>query len=250
MTEKIRFDNVHKAFGEKQVLKGVDLGIYEGETLCIIGKSGSGKSVVLKHLIGLLDPDVGDIFIDGEKSSNAKPMDRYRIRSKLGVLFQGAALFDSMDIYDNIAFGLRRRQIPEEQVFAAVSQMTASLALSGFEHKMPSELSGGMQKRAGLARSLVMRPEIMLYDEPTTGVDPVTAAAVDAMIIEMKKLTGLTSVVITHDMRSAYKIADRIAMLFDGKIIFTGSPSELQSTEDPLLRQFIEGRAHGPIQVI
>jgi len=250
MTEKIRFENVHKSFGPKQVLRGVDLSVYEGETLCVIGKSGTGKSVVLKHLIGLLDPDEGKIFVDGEQSSNVDAETRYRIRSKFGVLFQGAALFDSMNIQDNISFGLRRRNTPEDVIAETVSKMITSLGLKGFENRMPSELSGGMQKRAGLARSLVMKPEIMLYDEPTTGVDPVTGAAVDAMIMEMKTLTGLTSVVITHDMRSACKIGDRIAMLYDGKIIFTGTPADLMNTEDPLLRQFIEGRAHGPIKVI
>ena len=250
MTEKIRFENIHKSFGPKQVLRGVDLTIYEGETLCIIGKSGTGKSVVLKHLIGLLDPDEGKIFVDGELSSNVDADTRFRIRAKFGVLFQGAALFDSMNIWDNIAFGLRRKKTPDNEVTETVEKMVTSLGLKGYEYRMPGELSGGMQKRAGLARSLVMKPEIMLYDEPTTGVDPITAAAVDAMIMEMKTLTGLTSVVITHDMRSAEKIADRIAMLYDGKIIFTGSPQELMNTEDPQLRQFIEGRAHGPIKVI
>lgn len=249
MREKIKITNLKKAFGEKQVLSGVDLSVFEGETLCVIGRSGSGKSVVIKHLLGLLDPDAGEILVDGEPASNVEPSVRRRITAKFGVLFQGAALFDDMPICDNIAFGLRRKGIAEEQIRSDVSAMVDALGLRGFETRMPSELSGGFQKRAALARSLVMKPEIMLYDEPTTGVDPITAAAVDAMILRMKELTGVTSVVITHDMGSAFRIADRIAMLHEGKIIFTGSASDLQNTEDPLLRQFVDGRAHGPIKI-
>lgn len=249
MHEKIKIVNLYKSFGQKQVLAGIDLTVFEGETLCIIGRSGTGKSVVIKHLLGLLDPDDGEIYVDGEQSSNVEPAVRRKISAKFGVLFQGAALFDDMTIYDNIAFGLRRKGIGEKLIQDNVSAMIDALGLRGFETRMPSELSGGFQKRAALARSLVMKPEIMLYDEPTTGVDPITAAAVDAMILRMKELTGVTSVVITHDMGSAFKIADRIAMLNEGKIIFTGSVSDLQHTENPLLRQFIDGRAHGPIKI-
>jgi phospholipid/cholesterol/gamma-HCH transport system ATP-binding protein len=249
MKEKVRLINLHKSFGSRHVLRGVDLSIYEGETLCIIGRSGSGKSVIIKHLIGLLDPDEGQIIVNGERADRVNAADRRRICGTFGVLFQGAALFDSMDLFDNIAFGLRRKQIQESTVKTEVDSMIDILGLCGLEHVFPSELSGGFQKRVALARSLLMKPEIMLYDEPTTGVDPVTAAAVDSIIVRAKSIAPLTSVVITHDMRSAFRIADRIAMLHEGKIIFTGTPADLQNTVDPLLCQFIEGRANGPIQI-
>lgn len=249
MKEKIRLTSLAKSFGEKHVLRGVDLSVYEGETLCIIGRSGTGKSVVIKHLIGLLEPDSGSIAVDGEPLTGADAAAKRNICAKIGVLFQGAALFDSMNVFDNIAFGLRRQRLGEAAVSEAVGGMIEALGLSGCEERFPHELSGGFQKRVALARSLVLKPQIMLYDEPTTGVDPVTAAAVDAMIMQMKRLTGVTSIVITHDMNSAYRIADRVAMLHEGKIIFTGTPQELMDTADPLLRQFIEGRAHGPIQI-
>ena len=250
MDEKVRLKNIHKSFGTKKVLTGVDLSICEGEILCIIGRSGTGKSVIIRHLIGLLEPDDGEILVDGERADRRDPADRRRIRGKFGVLFQGAALFDSMNIYDNIVFGLRRKQIPEETIAREACAMIDALGLGGMEQRMPSELSGGFQKRVALARSLLLKPEIMLYDEPTTGVDPVTAAAVDSIIQKARDISPVTSVVITHDLDSAFKIADRIAMLHEGKIIFTGTPSDLQSTEDPLLRQFVEGRAHGPIQIV
>lgn len=249
MGTKVQLINIHKAFGEKRILRGVDLPVLEGETLCIIGRSGTGKSVLIKHLIGLLDPDDGAIEVDGEMFTGASPGKKRAICAKFGVLFQGAALFDSMNVYDNIAFGLRRKRVDETVIAKTVGAMIESLSLQGCEERLPSDLSGGFQKRVALARSLVLKPEIMLYDEPTTGVDPITAAAVDAMILSMKKLTGVTSIVITHDMNSAYRIADRVAMLNEGKIIFTGTPADLQSTEDPLMRQFIEGRAHGPLEI-
>jgi phospholipid/cholesterol/gamma-HCH transport system ATP-binding protein len=249
MKEKIKLSDLHKSFGEKRILRGVDLPVFEGETLCIIGRSGTGKSVLIKHLIGLLDPDEGSIEVDGELFTGASPEKKRDICAKFGVLFQGAALFDSMNVYDNIAFGLRRKGVEETLIAGTVSTMIESLSLQGCEERLPSDLSGGFQKRVALARSLVMKPEIMLYDEPTTGVDPITAASVDAMILSMKKLTGVTSIVITHDMNSAYRIADRVAMLNEGKIIFTGTPADLQNTADPLMRQFLEGRAHGPLKI-
>ena len=247
--EKIRISGLCRSFGDRQVLRGVDLSVFEGETLCIIGRSGTGKSVVVKHLIGILEPDSGSISVDGEIMTGEDTERKRRICARFGVLFQGAALFDSMTVYDNIAFGLRRLRIDEETAAREIRPLMEALGLQDMDGRYPHELSGGFQKRVALARSLALKPEIMLYDEPTTGVDPITAAAVDDMIIRMKKLTGVTSVVITHDMKSAYRIADRIAMLNEGKIIFTGTPEELQRTGDPLLRQFIEGRAHGPIQI-
>jgi phospholipid/cholesterol/gamma-HCH transport system ATP-binding protein len=241
MNERITLRNIHKAFGDKKVLRGVDLDVYNGETLCIIGRSGSGKSVILRHLIGLLEPDEGSIHIDGEQCDHTDKNSRARFNTLFGVLFQGAALFDSMNIYDNITFGPRRKAMPEEEIRELVRPLIQKLGLAGFENKMPYELSGGLQKRVGLARALAMNPQIMLYDEPTTGVDPITASSVNAMIADNSKDSGMTSVVITHDMKSVQTIADRVAMLADGRIVFLGTPAELAATQDPMLRQFIEG---------
>jgi phospholipid/cholesterol/gamma-HCH transport system ATP-binding protein len=241
MNERITLRNIHKSFGEKKVLRGVDLDVYNGETLCIIGRSGTGKSVILRHLIGLLEPDEGSIYIDGERSDHADKNTRARFNSLFGVLFQGAALFDSMNIYDNISFGPRRKAMNEGDIRELVSPLIQKLGLNGFENKMPHELSGGLQKRVGLARALAMNPQIMLYDEPTTGVDPITASSVNAMIADNAKDSGITSVVITHDMKSVQTVADRVVMLHEGHVAFSGTPVELAATQDPMLRQFIEG---------
>ncbi len=248
--KKLEICNLHKAFGPKVILTGLDLEVYEGEVLCIIGKSGTGKSVVMKHLVGILQPDAGDIFVDGINYTEAGEEERIRIQEKYCILFQGAALFDSMNIYDNIAFGMRRKDIAEEEIARQVPELLEEVGLRNIEGKKPSELSGGMQKRVGLARAIAIRPEIMLYDEPTTGVDPITGGAVDRLILKMRDKYRITSLVVTHDMKSAYRIADRVAMLYEGKIIFTGTPEEVQQTDNPYVRQFIEGRAHGPIQVL
>lgn len=247
--EKIKIQNLHKSFDTKVVLSGLDLDIFPGEILCIIGKSGEGKSVILKHLVGILTPDTGEIFVDGEQYTGAGETVRMKIQSKYGILFQGAALFDSMNIFDNVAFGLRRKGFPESEVLRIVPDMLSKVGLREVEEKRPSELSGGMQKRVGLARSIAIQPEIMLYDEPTTGVDPITGGAVDRLILQMKETFGITSVVVTHDMKSAFRIADRIAMLYKGKIIFTGSPENFKTSDNPYVRQFVEGRAIGPISI-
>ncbi|MCP4132228.1 MAG: ABC transporter ATP-binding protein [bacterium] len=248
--EKIKLVNLHKAFGPKVILDGVDLSVYESEVLCVIGKSGTGKSVIMKHLVGILEPDSGEIFVDGINFTTAHEATRISIAAQYGILFQGAALFDSMNIFDNIAFGLRRQKVSEEEINEVVPKMLKQVGLKGVEDKKPSEISGGMQKRVGLARSIAIKPKIMLYDEPTTGVDPITGGAVDRLILEMRKSYGITSIVVTHDMNSAYRIADRIAMLFDGKIIFTGTPEDVQNSDSPYIKQFIQGKAHGPIEVV
>ncbi len=250
MKEKISIRNLHKSFGPKIVLDGLDLTVFESEILCIIGISGVGKSVILKHMMGILEPDSGSIFVDGVEFTGADAETRRSILSKYGILFQGAALFDSLNIYDNVAFGLRRQDTPEESIRRIVPETLAQVGLKNVEEKRVSELSGGMQKRVGLARSIAMKPEIMLYDEPTTGVDPITGGAVDRLIVHTRDTFGVTSVVVTHDIRSAYRIADRIAMLYNGKIIYEGPPDTFRSTADPMVRQFIDGRAHGPIQVL
>ena len=247
--ERIKINNLHKAFDTKVVLNGLNLEVFNGEILCIIGKSGEGKSVILKHLIGILNPDQGEIIVDGEALTNAEEDIKTKIQKKFGILFQGAALFDSMDIYDNIAFGLRRKGISEEEIKDIVPDMLEQVGLRNIEDKRPSELSGGMQKRVGLARSIAIKPEIMLYDEPTTGVDPITGGAVDRLILKMRETYGITSIVVTHDIKSAYRIADRIAMLNQGKIIFLGTPVDFKKTDDPYVQQFVKGNAKGPIKI-
>lgn len=249
MKEKIRIEELRKSFGSKTVLDGLTLSVYEGEILCILGKSGTGKSVILKHLVGFLSPDSGRIIVDGEEFTGAGEKARDEIRAKYGILFQGAALFDSMDIYDNVAFGLRRKKVSEEEIAGIVPEMLERVGLRGVERKKPSELSGGMQKRAGLARAIAMRPEIMLYDEPTTGVDPITAGAVDRLILKMRADFGITSVVVTHDINSAYRVADRIVMLLDGRVLLEGPPDLFRTVDEPRVRQFVEGRAGGPITI-
>ncbi len=249
MTVKIQIIDIHKSFGSRTVLDGVTLDINEGEILCIVGKSGTGKSVIMKHLIGIISADSGDIIVNGTGYRTAGSDTRIKLFRKFGILFQGAALFDSMNVFDNVAFGLRRKKIPENEISRIVPSMLEQVGLRGIEDKRPSELSGGMQKRVGLARSIAMQPEIMLYDEPTTGVDPITGGAVDRLIKKMRETFGITSIVVTHDMKSAYRIADRIAMLYMGKIIFTGTPDDMRSTTDPYVRQFIEGRADGPMAI-
>ena len=247
---KIDIVNLRKSFGEKSVLRGVNLSVEKGEIFCIIGKSGTGKSVILKHLVGIIEPDEGTIAVDGVIMTGGSREIKREIISRYGILFQGAALFDSMNIYDNVAFGLRRRGVDETEIKKIVDESLAQVGLSGAGDKRPSELSGGMQKRAGLARSIAVRPEVMLYDEPTTGVDPITAGVVDRLIIKMRDNYGMTSVVVTHDMTSAYRIADRIAMLYEGEIIFTGTHEEIIKSDNPYVKQFIEGTVHGPIKVI
>jgi phospholipid/cholesterol/gamma-HCH transport system ATP-binding protein len=250
MKEKIVIQDLRKSFGPRVVLDGIDLTVYEHEILCIIGISGVGKSVILKNLIGILSPDSGSIIVDGIEFTGADAEIRRAILSKYGILFQSAALFDSLNIYDNVAFGLRRKHVAEERIREIVPDMLDKVGLKNMGASRVSELSGGMQKRAGLARSIALRPEIMLYDEPTTGVDPITGGAVDRLIKKTRDTFGVTSIVVTHDMRSAYRIADRIAMLYDGKIIYTGTPDDFRGTNNVHVQQFIEGRAHGPIQVL
>lgn len=249
MKLKIKVSGLKKSFGDKKVLSGIDFEVYDGEILCIIGKSGTGKSVILKHLIGLLIPDEGTITVDGIEFTGADEKTSEKILSRYGILFQGAALFDSMNIFDNVAFGMRRKLFTEDEIREAVPRLLEEVGLRGIENKRSSELSGGMQKRVGLARSIAVKPEIMLYDEPTTGVDPITGASVDRLIKKMNETHKITSIVVTHDMKSAYRIADRIIMIYEGKKIFSGTVEEIKNTGDPVIRQFIEGRANGPIRV-
>jgi len=238
---KISIRDMRKSFGSNTILRGINLEVYEGEILCVIGKSGTGKSVVMKHLAGILNPDSGEIIVDGVNFTHSDKNTRESIVRKYGILFQGAALFDSMNVFENIAFGLRRKNLSEEDISESVMGMLGQVGLVDISMRHPSEISGGMQKRVGLARAIVMRQEIMLYDEPTTGVDPITAGSVDRLIVEMRDKHGITSIVVTHDMKSALEIADRIAMINEGEIIFTGTPDQVISSEIPVIRQFLKG---------
>ncbi len=235
--------DVHRAFGRNQVLRGLDLEVLDGETLSIIGFSGAGKSVVLKHMVGLIRPDSGDVVVDGQNVSDLDVEDLNELRRDIGYVFQVAALFDSMNIAENVAMGLRRMpEMYDDEIMARVSECLALVDLEGTEDRYPSELSGGMVKRAGLARAIATRPTYLLYDEPTTGLDPVTVTVIDRLIVRMKEELGVTGVVITHDITSAYRISDRIAMLHEGRIRTRGTVDEIKESRDPLLRSFLEGR--------
>jgi phospholipid/cholesterol/gamma-HCH transport system ATP-binding protein len=239
----IELHDVHKAFGPKQVLKGFSLSIEEGQTVSIIGGSGSGKSVALKHIVGLLRPDRGDVWVDGENVSRLDRNTLYELRRKVGYVFQFAALFDSMTIEENVGMGLKR--IPgtdPAQIRDRVRECLHLVDLEGYEDRYPAELSGGQKKRAGLARAIATEPSYILYDEPTTGLDPVTTAVIDELIVRMSDVLGVTGIVITHDMVSAFRISDRVAMLYDGVVRFEGTPTEIKAAEDPIVRGFIEGR--------
>ncbi len=245
----IEIKNLHKSFGEKEVLRGIDLFIRKGETMAVIGQSGSGKSVLIKHMIGLMKPDQGKILVDGVDICCLSDQEMYEIRRKFGLLFQAGALFDSLTVAENVSFGLERyRDFPRDEIRRIVTESLAKVGLRGAEDLMPHELSGGMKKRVGLARAIAYEPEIMLYDEPSTGIDPIRADAINDLIIRTQQEMNVTSVVITHDMTSAYKVADRMAMLYNGKIVQIGSPEDIRNSPDPVVQQFIHGRAEGPIK--
>ena len=239
----IELVDVHKAFGEKQVLSGFSLNVPEGSTVSVIGGSGSGKSVMLKHIVGLLRPDAGDVWVDGENISRLDQESVYRLRRKVGYVFQSSALFDSMTVAENVAMGLRRlREMSDEEIDERVRECLGLVDLDNYGPRSPAELSGGQKKRAGLARAIATSPKYILYDEPTTGLDPVTGAVIDELIMRMSEQLGVTGLVITHEMRSAFRISDRMAMLHDGRIRFEGTPEELRNAEDPVVKGFIEGR--------
>jgi len=244
----IEIVNLHRSFGAHHVLRGVNLSVEKGESMTVIGGSGSGKSVLLKHIIGLLFPDRGRVLIDGEVLNDLDDQGLNEMRKKFGMLFQGAALFDSLTVGENVGFGLKQHtRLSNREIREVAIEKLALVGLKGVEDKMPSDLSGGMKKRVGLARAIAMDPAIILYDEPTTGLDPITADAINDLIVSLKQKLGVTSVAITHDMQSAYKISDRIAMLYKGEIQETGTPDEIRKTENPIVRQFITGSATGPI---
>lgn len=247
----IQLVDLHKAFGPQKVLDGVDLEIEAGKTTVIIGRSGGGKSVLLKHMIGLLKPDSGQVLIDGTDIVRLNDRQLNEVRKKFGMLFQEAALFDSMNVLDNVAFPLREHtRMSEPEIRATVADRLRAVGLSGVEAKMPSELSGGMRKRVGLARAIAMRPQIVLFDEPTTGLDPVMTEAINRLIIDTQRAFNFTCVVISHDIQSIFTVGHRIAMLYEGKIIANGTPEELKASRNPVITQFLAGSVEGPIKIL
>ena len=240
----IEAHNLEKSFGAQKVLDGVSFRIENGETVAIIGRSGGGKSVLLKHLIGLLKPDSGDVLIDGE---NIEPMNErqlLRVRRKFGMVFQGAALFDSMTVAENVAFGLcRHENLTESEIARRVTKTLEMVDLPGTENKNPAELSGGMRKRVGLARAIIYEPQIVLYDEPTTGLDPIVSDSIDKLIIRVRDHLKVTSIVVTHDMRTARRVSNHVLLLHDKKIYANCTPESLFASQDPIVRQFVDGIA-------
>jgi phospholipid/cholesterol/gamma-HCH transport system ATP-binding protein len=231
-----------KSFAGRPVLRGVNLEVTRGESLVIVGGSGAGKTVLLKHIIGLMAPDRGHVIVDGEDITRADSARCLEIRRRFGMSFQEGALFDSMSVFENIAFPLRRNtNMAEAEVAARVRECLALVHLEGVENKATNELSGGMRRRVGFARAIALQPEILLFDEPTTGLDPITAAVVDSVIVEMRETLGVTMVTITHDMKSAFRVADRIAMLRAGEIVAEASPEVFRSLPDPYIRKFLAG---------
>lgn len=248
---KISIRNLRKSFGKKQVLAGVDLDVYAGESLVVIGGSGTGKSVLIKCIQGLLTPDVGSIKINGTEVVGARGSEQRDFHSKMGMLFQGGALFDSLSVWENVAFALLENQkVNREKAKVEAIRVLRQVGLApDVADLSPSELSGGMQKRVGLARAIITNPEIIFFDEPTTGLDPIMADVINDLIVESAKGLGATTLTITHDMASVRKIADRVAMLYKGKIIWQGTVKEMDKTEDQYVQQFINGCSQGPIKV-
>jgi len=240
----IIFDNIHKAFGDRQVLSGFSLEVPEGETMVIIGYSGTGKSVAIKHIVGLLIPDEGKVTVDGQHVASLARRELYALRAQIGYVFQFSALFDSLSVFENVAMGVRKQgHLTPAELDTRVHEALELVDLPDAADQLPVELSGGMRKRVGIARAIALRPKYLLYDEPTTGLDPVTSAVIDELMLRMQKQLGVTGIVITHDMRSAYTVGTRIAMLYEGRVQQVGTVDEIRHSTDPIVRQFIEGRA-------
>ncbi|MGB2705460.1 MAG: ABC transporter ATP-binding protein [Candidatus Omnitrophota bacterium] len=245
----VRVEDVGKRFGDRAVLNGVNLEIYKGEIFVIMGGSGCGKSTLLRHIIGTIKPDSGKVYLLGRDITGLPEDEMDKIKKRIGMSFQGSALFDSMTVGENVSLALREHTKLEENVINIVVKIKLELVgLRGFENFMPSELSGGMKKRVGLARAIAMDPEIVFYDEPTAGLDPIVAGVIDKLILDLSKKLSITSVVVTHDMGSAFRIADRIAMLYEGRVVEIGTKEEIKQSKNGVVRQFIAGNPDGPIK--
>lgn len=238
----IRLDGVTKAFGSLRVLRGFSLEVRTGETVVVVGRSGAGKSVLLKLVAGLLRPDAGTVEVGGESVSGASPREVHAIRLRMGYVFQGAALFDSMTVAENVRLALRRHGVPEAEVEEKVAHSLSVVGLEGWGDTMPADLSGGMKKRAGVARAVAPTPDYLLYDEPTSGLDPVTTSMIDELILRLEEELRATSLVVTHDMESAYRVADRMALLHSGRVRWIGTPEAFREQDDGAIRAFVEGR--------
>ena len=239
----IQLKNVHKSFGPKRVLDGFTLDVPEGETMVIIGYSGTGKSVAIKHIVGLLEPDEGEVWVDGVNVPELSRRELYALRARIGYVFQFAALFDSYTIGENVSMGLRKQgELSEREIVQRVEEALDLVDLPNVRDRFPAELSGGMRKRVGIARAIALRPKYILYDEPTTGLDPVTSAVIDQLMVRMREKLHVTGIVITHDMRSAFTVGTRIAMLYQGRVRWEGTIDAIKTTDDPIVRQFVEGR--------
>lgn len=246
----IQIEGLARSFNGHQVLRDVNLDVERGESIVVIGQSGCGKSVLLKHLVRLLEPDRGRILFDGVDIATLRGRQVTKMRSRIGMLFQSAALFDSLTVAENVGLGLKEsRMYSKDEIDNIVIEKLEMVRLGAASDKLPADLSGGMRKRAGLARAIASNPELLLYDEPTTGLDPITADLINDLIVELNRKLKVTSLAVTHDMVSAYKIADRIIMLYEGKVEFDGTPDEIRQSTNPVVRQFISGSATGPIQV-
>jgi phospholipid/cholesterol/gamma-HCH transport system ATP-binding protein len=246
----IEIIDLEKSFGDHRVLSGVNLKVNKGETVVVIGRSGCGKSVLLRHIIGLMKPDRGKILVDGVDITRLTGDQLYELRKRFGMLFQGAALFDSLSVWENVGLGLiEHTHLDEQEIRRIVCQKLEMVGLGSLDEVKPAELSGGMKKRVGLARAIAMDPPVILYDEPTTGLDPIMADVINGLIRDLQGRLNITSIAVTHDIKSAYKIGDRLALLYDGKIVFEGTPDETRLTENALVKQFIEGSAEGPMGV-
>ena len=250
MNTLIKFDNVFKDFGDKEVLRGVSIGVAKNESVVVIGQSGCGKSVLLKHINGLIKPDSGTVYVGSNDIGALRFKELNDVRQNIGMLFQSAALLDSLTVGENVGLALKEvMHLSAIERREIVAEKLALVGLSGTESKFPSELSGGMRKRVGLARAIATNPAILLYDEPTTGLDPITADRINDLIIDLHKKLHVTSITVTHDMTSAYKVGEKIVMLYDGKVEFEGSPDETRNSSNPIVKQFINGQADGPIQM-
>ncbi|HPL62417.1 MAG: ABC transporter ATP-binding protein [Syntrophales bacterium] len=247
----IQLKDIHKSFGAQKVLDGLDLNIEDGQTTVIIGRSGGGKSVLLKHIIGLIRPDSGQVVVDGEDITKLNDKQLNEVRKKFGMLFQEGALFDSMTVGENVSFPLvEHTKMTDEEIRQVVAERLKAVGLTGVEGKMPSELSGGMRKRVALARAIALHPQIVLFDEPTTGLDPVLTEAINQLIIDTQRNLNLTCIVISHDIESIFRVGHKIALLYGGKIIEYGTPEEIRASKNPVLVQFLSGSTEGPIQIM